>query len=71
MALRETTDRVAEISGDKYKYGFVTDIETERAAKGLNDDTVRLISAKKHEPEWMLEWRLEAFQRWKEMTEPK
>ena len=71
MALRETTERVAEISGDKYKYGFVTDIETERAAKGLNEDTVRFISAKKHEPEWMLEWRLEAFQRWKEMTEPK
>ena len=71
MALRETTERVAEISGDKYKYGFVTDIETERAAKGLNEDTVRFISAKKHEPEWMLEWRLEAFARWKEMTEPK
>jgi len=71
MALRETTERVAEISGDKYKYGFVTDIETERAAKGLNEDTVRFISEKKGEPEWMLEWRLEAFQRWKEMTEPK
>ena len=71
MALRETTDRVAEISGDKYKYGFVTDIETERAAKGLNEDTVRFISEKKGEPEWMLEWRLEAFRRWKEMTEPK
>jgi Fe-S cluster assembly protein SufB len=71
MALRETTERVAEISGDKYKYGFVTDIETERAAKGLNEDIVRFISAKKSEPEWMLEWRLEAFQRWKEMTEPK
>jgi Fe-S cluster assembly protein SufB len=71
MALRETTERVAEISGDKYKYGFVTDIETERAAKGLNEDVVRFISAKKDEPEWMLDWRLEAFQRWKEMTEPK
>jgi Fe-S cluster assembly protein SufB len=71
MALRETTERVAEISGDKYKYGFVTDIETERAAKGLNEDVVRFISAKKEEPEWMLEWRLEAFARWKEMTEPK
>src|SRR5215510_10129008 len=71
MALRETTERVAEISGDKYKYGFVTDIETERAAKGLNEDVVRFISAKKEEPEWMLNWRLEAFARWKEMTEPK
>jgi Fe-S cluster assembly protein SufB len=71
MALRETTERVAEISGDKYKYGFVTDIETERAAKGLDEDIVRFISAKKEEPEWMLEWRLGAFARWKEMTEPK
>src|SRR5262245_59767579 len=71
MALRETTERVAELAGEKYKYGFVTDIETERAAKGLNEDVVRFISAKKDEPEWMLDWRLEAFQRWKEMTEPK
>src|SRR5215218_9319783 len=71
MALRETTERVAELTADKYKYGFVTEIETERAAKGLSEDTVRFISAKKGEPEWMLEWRLEAFRRWKEMTEPK
>jgi Fe-S cluster assembly protein SufB len=71
MALRETTERVADLAGEKYKYGFITDIETERAAKGLNEDTVRFISGKKGEPEWMLEWRLEAFQRWKEMTEPK
>jgi Fe-S cluster assembly protein SufB len=71
MALRETTERVAELTADKYKYGFVTEIETERAAKGLSEDTVHFISAKKGEPEWMLEWRLEAFRRWKEMTEPK
>jgi Fe-S cluster assembly protein SufB len=71
MALRETTERVADLAGEKYKYGFITDIETERAAKGLNEDTVRFISGKKNEPEWMLEWRLEAFARWKEMTEPK
>ena len=71
MALRETTERVADLAGEKYKYGFVTDIEMERAEKGLNEDIVRFISAKKGEPEWMLEWRLEAFQRWKEMTEPK
>jgi Fe-S cluster assembly protein SufB len=71
MALRETTERVADLAGEKYKYGFITDIEMERAEKGLNEDIVRFISAKKGEPEWMLEWRLEAFQRWKEMTEPK
>ena len=69
MASRETTERVADC-GEKYKYGFVTDIEMERAPKGLNEDIVRFISAKKGEPEWMLEWRLEAFRRWQEMAEP-
>ena len=70
MAVRETAERVAEISGEKYKYGFVTDIEMERAKKGLDEDTVRFISAKKGEPEWMTGWRLAAFARWREMTEP-
>src|SRR5258705_943488 len=70
VAVRETTERVADLAGEKYKYGFVTDIEMVRAERGLNDNTVRFISAKKGEPEWMLEWRLEAFQRWKEMKEP-
>src|SRR5262245_56029870 len=69
-AVRETTERVADLAGEKYKYGFVTDIEMERAEKGLNENVIRFISAKKGEPEWMLEWRLEAFQRWKEMKEP-
>jgi Fe-S cluster assembly protein SufB len=71
MAKQETTERVADLSGEKYKYGFFTDIEMDRAPKGLSEDTVRFISAKKREPEWMLEWRLEAFQRWREMREPK
>src|SRR6201746_2233508 len=65
----ETKQQVAEI-GEKYKYGFVTDIEMERAPKGLSEDTVRFVSAKKGEPEWMLEWRLAAFRRWVEMKEP-
>ena len=69
-AIRETTERVADLAGEKYKYGFVTDIEMERAEKGLNEETVRFISARKGEPEWMLAWRLEAFRRWREMTEP-
>ncbi len=69
-AQKETQSTVAEI-GDKYKYGFVTDIEMERAPKGLSEDTVRYISAKKGEPEWMLEWRLAAFRRWLSMKEPK
>ena len=68
---RETSERVAEIAGEKYKYGFYTDIEMERAPKGLNEDIVRFISAKKEEPEWMLEWRLEAFRRWVQMREPR
>src|SRR5271170_569048 len=67
-ALGETAKTVAAL--EKYKYGFVTDIEMETLAKGLNEDVVRFISAKKEEPEWMLEWRLSAFRRWKEMDEP-
>ena len=69
MAALETREKVAEL-GEKYKYGFVTDIEMERAVKGLNEDTVRFISEKKGEPEWMLEWRLGAFRRWLQMKEP-
>ena len=65
----ETKQQVADI-GEKYKYGFVTDIEMERAPKGLSEDTVRYISAKKGEPDWMLEWRLGAFKRWLTMREP-
>ena len=68
-AAPDTKKQVAEI-GEKYKYGFVTDIEMERAPKGLNEDTVRYVSAKKGEPQWMLDWRLAAFARWKEMREP-
>jgi len=66
---KETQERVAAL-GEKYKYGFVTDIEMERAKKGLSEETVRFISAKKNEPEWMLEWRLGAFRRWVQMKEP-
>jgi Fe-S cluster assembly protein SufB len=54
----------------EYKYGFTTDIDMESAPKGLNEDTIRFISAKKNEPEFMLEWRLKAFRRWSKMTEP-
>ena len=56
---------------DKYKYGFVTDIESEKIPKGLNEDVVKLISKKKEEPEWMLEWRLKAFERLQYMSPPK
>lgn len=69
-AVQETVDQVRQIDVDQYKYGFVTDIETERAPKGLSEEIVRFISAKKNEPEWMLEWRLDAYRRWLTMTEP-
>ncbi|MGA0562439.1 Fe-S cluster assembly protein SufB [Ancylobacter sp. VNQ12] len=69
-AVQETVDQVRSIDVDQYKYGFFTDIESEKAPKGLDEDTVRFISAKKDEPEWMLEWRLEAFRRWQTMREP-
>ena len=68
MASVETRESVEEVS--RYKYGFYTDIESEFAPKGLNEDIVRFISAKKKEPEWMLEWRLKAFRHWQTMTEP-
>ncbi len=55
---------------DKYKYGFVTDIEMETAPKGLSEDTVRFISAKKNEPSWMLDWRLKAYRHWLGMSDP-
>ena len=69
-AVQETVDRVRQIDVDQYKYGFVTDIESDKAPKGLSEDTVRFISAKKNEPEWMLAWRLEAYKRWLTMREP-
>src|SRR6476469_8492901 len=69
-AVQETIERVRHIDIDQYKYGFVTDIESEKAPKGLSADTVRFISAKKDEPAWMLEWRLDAYRRWLTMREP-
>tara|TARA_B100000614_G_scaffold29881_2_gene23314 strand:- start:3834 stop:5291 length:1458 start_codon:yes stop_codon:yes gene_type:complete len=65
-----TADRVKELEVDKYKYGFVTDIEMETAPKGLNEDIIRFISAKKEEPDWLLEWRLKAYRHWLTMDEP-
>ena len=69
-AVQETIDQVKEIDVDQYKYGFVTDIESEKAPKGLSEDIVRYISAQNNEPEWMLEWRLDAYRRWLTMEEP-
>src|SRR5215813_15084817 len=69
-AVQETIERVRRIDVDQYKYGFVTDVESEKAPKGLSEDTVRFISGKKNEPEWMLEWRLKAYRHWLTMREP-
>ena len=70
-SLKERDDKIIDeaISQD-YKYGFTTDIEQEKIPPGLNEDVIHLISSKKNEPDWLLEWRLKAFQNWKKMTEP-
>ena len=65
-----TTSEIEQLASQEYKFGFVTDIEQETIPKGLNEDTVRLISAKKNEPEWLLEWRLKAFRHWLTLEEP-
>jgi Fe-S cluster assembly protein SufB len=66
-----TDNNIQELATKEYKYGFHSDIETESAPRGLNEDTVRFISEKKGEPKWMLEWRLNAFRHWLTMVEPK
>ncbi|RPD37250.1 Fe-S cluster assembly protein SufB [Candidatus Liberibacter solanacearum] len=70
IAVQKTIDQVRDIEVDQYKYGFETNIEVERSPRGLNEDVIRFISAKKNEPEWMLEWRLSAYRRWLKMKEP-
>jgi Fe-S cluster assembly protein SufB len=70
-AVQETVERVRLIDVDQYKYGFETPIESEKAPKGLGEDTIRFISAKKNEPAWLLEWRLGAYRHWLTMREPR
>ncbi len=67
-----TAETIADVEklGDRYKYGFVTEIESETAPKGLSEDVIRFISAKKEEPDWLLEWRLQAYAKWQKMSEP-
>jgi Fe-S cluster assembly protein SufB len=69
-AVQETVEQVRSIDVDLYKYGFTTDVEMEKAPKGLSEDVIRYISAQKNEPAWMLEWRLDAYRRWLTMREP-
>ncbi len=68
--MQDDNNILDEVTGSEYKYGFVTDIETETIGRGLSEDTVRLISSKKGEPEWLLEYRLNAYRHWLTMTEP-
>ncbi len=70
VAVKETVEQVKQLDVDQYKYGFSTELEVEKAPKGLSEDIVRFISMKKGEPSWMLDWRLDAFRRWKTMDEP-
>jgi len=65
-----STDNIEELANQDYKYGFVTDVEQEAIAPGLNEDIIRLISTKKQEPDWLLEWRLKAFEVWQTLTPP-
>ncbi|RFB80790.1 Fe-S cluster assembly protein SufB [Methylovirgula sp. 4M-Z18] len=69
-AVQETVEQVKAIDVSEYKYGFITEIASDKAPKGLNEDIVRFISAKKNEPAWLTEWRLDAYRRWLTMTEP-
>src|ERR1700683_731269 len=70
-AVQETVDQVRRIDVDQYKYGFETLIESDKPRRAFPEDTIRFISAKKNEPEWMLAWRLDAYKRWLTMREPK
>ena len=64
------SDEVRELANQEYRYGFTTDLDTDLAPKGLNEKIIRLISSKKNEPEWLLEWRLRAYQHWLTLAEP-
>ncbi len=69
MAYHEKDEILEEVTGKKYEFGFTTDVAADKAPPGLNEDTIRLISAKKGEPSWLLDWRLDAFAVWKKMEE--
>ena len=66
----ETSQTLGKYAQDKYKYGFVTEIESDRPKKGLNEETIKFISKKKNEPEWMLTWRLDCYKKWLRMSDP-
>ena len=67
----ETSQTLDKYAQDKYKYGFVTNIDSDRPRKGLDEEIIKFISNKKNEPEWMLAWRLDSYKKWLKMTSPK
>ena len=67
---KESNEYVRQVANEQYKYGFTTDVHTEIIERGLNEDVVRLISAKKEEPEWLLDFRLRAYRHWTTMKQP-
>ena len=71
MSKEASTETLEDYTTSDYKYGFTSNIDTEIIPKGLNEDTIRLISFKKEEPQWLLEWRLEAFRHWETLKEPR
>ena len=68
---KSTKQQIEDITSSEYQYGFTTKIQEERIPNGLNEEIIKTISAIKNEPDWLLEWRLKAFQRWLKMSEPK
>ena len=70
MSAAEENPLLDEFTRKEYEFGFTTNIEADKAPPGLNEEVIRLISAKKEEPQWMLDWRLQAFEVWKSMEEP-
>ncbi len=64
------TDTIEQLARQEYKYGFTSDVEADMAPRGLNEDTIRLISEKKQEPEWLLEWRLKGYRAWQTLKDP-
>ena len=69
--IMSSAENIREMADKEYKYGFVTEIDTDTVPCGLNEETVRIISAKKNEPDFLLQWRLRAFRQWLKMEEPK
>ncbi|MFM7149210.1 MAG: Fe-S cluster assembly protein SufB, partial [Gemmataceae bacterium] len=69
--MSSATNTIEEFASREYEHGFVTDIQAETAPPGLNEDIVRFISAKKQEPDWLLQWRLKAFRHWQTLEEPR